>query len=85
MSGYAANARLQGGSLRLVDRRAIDAATGEPPARQFERRTTDPVIDEALTERAGRPLFDRLASRLDDLRETWSQMTFFLFDPDSWR
>jgi hypothetical protein len=26
-----------------------------------------------------------LAELLDDLRETWAQTTFYLFDPDSWR
>jgi hypothetical protein len=27
----------------------------------------------------------RIAARLDDLCEAWSQTTFYLFDPDSWR
>lgn len=33
----------------------------------------------------GQPLEDRLAQWIAELRETWSQTTFFLFDPESWR
>jgi len=32
-----------------------------------------------------RPLDERFHHALEDLRETWAQTTFFLFDPDSWR
>jgi len=36
-------------------------------------------------ELVGRPLDERLASWWADLCEAWSQSTFFLFDPESWR
>jgi hypothetical protein len=36
-------------------------------------------------ELVGRPLGERLAARWDDLCEAWSQLTFYLFDPQSWR
>jgi hypothetical protein len=33
----------------------------------------------------GQSLEDRIAARIDRIRATWSQTTFFLFDPESWR
>lgn len=80
MSGYAASARLQGGSTRFVavaaDRRPI---THEPVAPSPEG------ADRGRAEPARRPAIERLASRWDDLREAWAQTTFYLFDPESWR
>ena len=42
-------------------------------------------LEREPVELVGRPFGERLAARLDDLLETWSQTTFFLFDPESWR
>lgn len=44
-------------------------------------------IDRALTpvDLVGRPLGEIVAERWMRIREACSQMTFFLFDPDSWR
>jgi hypothetical protein len=41
--------------------------------------------DLAWVELVGRPLGERWAARWDGLCEAWSQTTFFLFDPESWR
>lgn len=80
MSAYTASARLQGGSTRFVaagSERRIPPSPGTP--------TPPAWLDREPIELLGRPFGARLAERWDDLRETWSQMTFFLFDPDSWR
>jgi hypothetical protein len=84
MSGYAANARLQGGSPRFV------AAGGSRSGETFGGRRVAALprseIDERiLVELVGQPLGERLASRWADLREAWAQTTFYLFDPESWR
>jgi hypothetical protein len=80
MSGYAASARLHGGSTRFVaigfERRVAPVDPVAVPSAWFDRELVGPP---------GRPLGERLAERLDDLRETWSQTTFYLFDPESWR
>lgn len=41
--------------------------------------------DRDWIELVGRPFGQRLAAGWAELRETWSQTTFFLFDPESWR
>jgi hypothetical protein len=79
MSGYVASARLQGGSTRFV------AAAGPGSGADLDERDRDRDGDHAWVELAGRPFGERLAARWDEARETWSQMTFFLFDPESWR
>jgi hypothetical protein len=85
VSGYAASARLQGGVPRFIGGDAVTAwSTGE---------NTDPAtppIEEARhaaehVELVGRPLDEVMADWLASVGESWSQLTFFLFDPDSWR
>jgi hypothetical protein len=80
MSGYAASARLQGGSTRFVaagsDRRSAPGGAVATPAAWLDREWAEP---------AEPPLGKRLAGRWQDLREAWSQTTFYLFDPESWR
>ena len=82
MAGYAASARLQGAVPHLagaLDRHtnpwlaSDDASTGEPPW------VADPL------ELVGRPLDERFADWMASIGETWSQVTFYLFDPESWR
>ena len=80
MSGYVISARLQGGTTRFV---AAGSNRQVAPPGSFE--TSPPRLDREQVELAGRPLGERLAARWDDLRETWSQTTFFLFDAESWR
>ena len=52
----------------------VDWALAEPP----------PEPPEAV-ELTGRPLAPRLAECWTDLREAWTQTTFYLFDPEGWR
>ena len=88
MSGYAASARLHGGAPRFVaagadTARAADATeVVDNPAAIPER---DGIASDEWVELVGRPLDERLAAWWTNLREAWSQTTFFLFDPDSWR
>jgi hypothetical protein len=97
MSGYAASARIHGASPRFTvsGRRATDLSTDEPLVHHLGRLATNLSTDEAAGGPLGRqahdpaatvpPVRDRLVARWDDLREAWSQTTFFLFDPNSWR
>jgi len=84
VSGYAASARLQGGSPRF----GSAAGSGPREAPRGIAVATPALVDVAdrdWIEIGARPFGERLAARWDDLCETWSQMTFFLFDPESWR
>lgn len=54
---------------------ASDAAVVVPPL-EAETDTIDLV---------GRSLDARLAEEWSHIRDGWSQMTFYLFDPESWR
>ena len=83
MPGYSASARLQGGSPRFV-------AGGESVSRKTAGVGAVTAMLRDLEDRgwidpAGRPFGERLADRWIDLREAWSQTTFFLFNPESWR
>jgi hypothetical protein len=75
MSGYAV--------LEPVRRRP----PREPSWRGFEH--VSPTFVEAAPptpiDLVGQSLEDRIAARIDRIRATWSQTTFFLFDADSWR
>jgi len=78
--GYAAFERVVQAEIR----------TGRPPIARdrFDRAVDasdepavmDDVCRAALTASFGARLCDRLA----DVREVWSQTTFYVFDPDSW-
>lgn len=72
---------LQGGAPRFAgwDPRAGRLAPTDTP--WTEPWTADVVPFELV----GRPLDERLADWLASLGQAWTQLTFFLFDPDSWR
>ena len=77
MAGYVATARITrarprfvGTGLGLAAREPVAADAGWPA----ERRPIDP-----------RPLDRRILEAWSEFREEWSQATFFLFDPNSWR
>lgn len=79
MSGYVASARIASAPPRLArgDRRSIDTDQGphiaSSPALVIEASPGDVAPNGAFVE------------RLRAARERWSQLTFFLFDPNSWR
>lgn len=77
MSGYVASARVLAESPRLLRREAIEPWIDGPTA------TSDHVVVDAAP--AELEPANGLAERLDRVRDRWTQLTFFLTDPDSWR
>jgi hypothetical protein len=72
MSGFAASGRIERASPRLARGQAADnIATNQ---------VREDVI-ELVDVRTADPLIDRWAA----FRERWSELTFYLFDPQSWR
>ncbi|HEX2754601.1 MAG TPA: hypothetical protein VHM48_04020 [Candidatus Limnocylindrales bacterium] len=79
MSGYIAAGRVVRASPRLAAAaRTVERATdGGTPA------ATEARIVEG--DGGGGHAPSRLSERRSALRERWSQLTFYLFDPNSWR
>jgi hypothetical protein len=77
MSAYAATAR--------VDRVAPRLVIGRPVGGDVDVPWVDAEPDEAVADLA--PIDDRdpLIDRLAAARARWSQLTFYLFDAESWR
>jgi hypothetical protein len=84
MSGYVASARVRG-VPRLVraDREVEQSFTFGPPdaPRMVEVELEVAIEGQRTLERIVGGLADRIAA----FRERWSQLTFYLFDPNSWR
>jgi hypothetical protein len=78
MSGYVAQARIVRAAPRLV-RSGLDAARSGGVPRP------GPGLAEIEADGAGDQLGSSLAERWHDVHERWAQLTYFLFDPDSWR
>ena len=74
MAAYVASARLQPVRPRLATtaRQPVDAADRPAPADARLLDTTPPGQRE-------------LELRLESIRERWSQLWFFVLDPESWR
>ena len=80
MAGYATSAMLRGQAPHLAAR-PVSASGSDPlPASDLDGLTRF-----APEDLVGRPLDQALADWLASVGESWSQLTFFLFDPDSWR
>jgi hypothetical protein len=73
--GYAATARIE----HAQPHRASIDREAEPTA------DATLMIDVESVEIAGRPLGERWHAWWTEVRATWEQTTFFLFDPESWR
>lgn len=81
MAGYAASARLHGAAPQLAfagDHGYAGSSLGPDVA-----ALDAPAIEQL--ELVGRPLNELVAEWLASVGESWSQLTFFLFDPESWR
>jgi hypothetical protein len=72
MNGFAAGGRVERGSPRLVHRHA---------GRNVPTKPESEGVTELVDVRTADPLIDRWAA----FRERWSELTFYLFDPHSWR
>lgn len=82
MAGYATNARLHGAVPCFAgasERRATQASASD------SHSSTELSTDVERFELVGRPFDERIAEWLASVGEAWSQLTFFLFDPESWR
>lgn len=83
MAGYAARARIERASPHFVGMGPgfgwSSAATAGPAGVALAEHAPDRV------ELFGTPLDERLAQWVAGVRVAWSQTTFFLFDPESWR
>jgi hypothetical protein len=81
MATYAVHMRIEG------VRPTRSAGGARRPVTTSRGSAPEIVIDHALTpvDLVGRPLSEIVAERWLRIREACSQMTFFLFDPDSWR
>lgn len=86
MSGYGASARIVGATPRLARTSGREVGPGREIATdraaaatimEGSGRDEDRIVDDA---RIG-----AVAERRAAARERWSQLTFFLFDPNSWR
>jgi hypothetical protein len=83
MSGYVASARIVHAVPRLV--RADGPAerpsvVAPPPPAEMLIVESDPPAAGAASR-----IVERAEEHVAAVRERWSQLTFFLFDPNSWR
>lgn len=84
MAGYVASARLQGGVPRFVGGGAAAAWTADVQGAGPSGADDLPLAADHV-ELVGRPVDEVIADWLAAVGDSWSQLTFFLFDPDSWR
>ena len=85
MAGYVASARLQGGVPRFVGGGVAASWSVDGGYATGLAGTEDLALAADHVELVGRPLDEVIADWLASVGESWSQLTFFLFDPDSWR
>ena len=78
MSAYAATARID----RVAPRLVIGA---RPGSRRRPRALRAREPDESVVDVVAVDDDDPLVDRLTAVRERWSQLTFYLFDAESWR
>ena len=81
MSGYVASARIVHVTPRLARAGGVSDGAAEP--RSAPTAVIETLIVEADPSATGKPT--PLVERFRAARERWSQLTFFLLDPDSWR
>jgi len=79
MSGYVASARIEPGPPRLA-RGERSWIVADEPTKPVE---SPAIVVEAVARDDPHP--SPVVERLRAARERWSQLTFFLFDPNSWR
>ena len=80
MSGYIASARIVRGTPRL-------ARPSDRVSVRWTERSPAAMPDTLIIEADAAPVIagGSLIQRVHAIGERWSQLTFFLFDPNSWR
>jgi hypothetical protein len=81
MAGYAVRARIGHVEPRRVEWPARASAVAVVPG---TATAVGPLAPES-EDLAGEPFLGRLSDQVAGIGEAWSQMVFFLFDPESWR
>lgn len=82
MAGYAASSTLHGVVPRFVGTDAAFTGAGWLAGTAVEADDAESVVQVDLV---GQPLDETIRDWLAGIGDSWSQMTFFLFDPESWR
>lgn len=85
VASYAASGRLQGAVPRFAGTSASVGGRSAPRPAAAALPAGEPPSDADPIELVGRPLDEVIEDWLASVGESWSQLTFFLFDPDSWR
>jgi hypothetical protein len=85
VAGYVASARLQGSVPHFVGGSGVTSWSESGAPITGAMSTHEPPLVADRIELVGRPLDEVIGERLASLGESWSQLTFFLFDPESWR
>ena len=83
MAGYVASSRLQGAVPRFAGNGPGRRGTAVPLGIDTVARGLEPEADQV--ELVGRPVDASIRDWLASIGESWSQLTFYLFDPQSWR
>ena len=76
MAGYVASARIEGGRPRPAD---PIASLPEPPPARFAAAADAWILD------ISPPGQQEIELRWAGVKERWSQLWFFVLDPESWR
>jgi hypothetical protein len=87
VAGYAASGTLHGAVPEFV---AMGGRTGSrrtpvSTSASASAPPNEPMADPLPIDLVGRPLDAVIGDWLAAVGESWSQLTFFLFDPQSWR
>jgi len=90
VAGYAASSRLHGAVPRFAGASpGHGGAAVLPDLDGVPIGGAQPVADQAgqadQIELVGRPLDETIRDWLASIGESWSQLTFYLFDSESWR
>jgi hypothetical protein len=81
MAGYAVSARIGHVKPRRVEWPAPASDAVVAPGAATAPGSIVPEAEDLV----GEPFLGRLSDWVAGLGEAWSQMVFFLFDPESWR
>jgi hypothetical protein len=81
MAGYAVRARIRHVEPRRVEWPTAASGAVVAPAAAMAHGSLTPESEDLV----GEPFLGRLSDWVAGIGEAWSQMVFFLFDPESWR